>query len=308
MPAAANKQFKFVWQNRIDRISTTNEKFDFELEFGDGQSVSEFIPQKTWHDDFAPCNEKDFLISELPIYNGALDFYDAKHTSSQRKVLLKMIPWGKRCFQPNLVRMEETVHLKLDHPMVVKYFFTLFCDHKIYFVLEHPIGRTVQNVVELENSFSEERVAKIMWKVLEFVRFSYQQRIVIEGLSAENIYLDDLDNVKVANLEAARYEHMLGPQELEYFTQNIARNNWLAHLLYFMFTGRRQHDEPTKDGDSHLDSIKKIGDGFCGTKNSYVNELLGLLTNPDTMERNRFIYTADVDELKSLQIFSAIEE
>eukprot|EP00794_Sanderia_malayensis_P011210 gene11210-12386_t len=124
----------------------------------------------------------------------------AKHTSANIMVAIKMI--DKNLLDAdNLKKVEREVRImkKLSHPHIVKLYEVMHTDRMLYLVTEYAAGGEIFDHLVKRGRMSEKEARKTFHQILSAVEYLHSKRIVHRDLKAENLLLDENNNIKIAD-------------------------------------------------------------------------------------------------------------
>lgn len=85
----------------------------------------------------------------------------------------------------------------LAHPNVIKIHDTCKDSQFVYIFMEFVHGRELFDVIVEEGRLSEMRAVKIFYQLLRTIRYLHSQGVVHRDIKAENIMIDQEDNIKL---------------------------------------------------------------------------------------------------------------
>lgn len=137
--------------------------------------------------------------------------YLAEHPQYPEPVALKLIrfddkakdeaKWNRRLMK--LLRAEQDVSSKLDHPNIIKIFDSTIEKDYAYIVMEYFPGTTLEQYCGFQNLLPLHRVIGIIFKCAMALDYAYRQGIVHRDIKPANILVDEHDNVKITDFGLA---------------------------------------------------------------------------------------------------------
>ncbi|MDR1853894.1 MAG: protein kinase [Azoarcus sp.] len=137
--------------------------------------------------------------------------YEARHPKLSRPVAVKHIKLGgeggdakrhnRRLLK--LLRAEEAVSKRLDHPNIIRIFEVVIEAEQAYVVMEFFPGATLEKYCGFENRLPVHRVIGIIFKCCMALDYAYRQGIVHRDIKPANILIDDDDDVRISDFGLA---------------------------------------------------------------------------------------------------------
>lgn len=109
--------------------------------------------------------------------------------------------WNRRLLK--LLRAEESVARKLDHPNIIKIHEAVIEDEQAYIVMEYFPGTTLEDFCSFEKMLPIHRAVSIVFKCAMALDYAYRQGIVHRDIKPANILIDENDNVKITDFGLA---------------------------------------------------------------------------------------------------------
>ncbi|MDR3214258.1 MAG: protein kinase [Azoarcus sp.] len=137
--------------------------------------------------------------------------YEAIHPKQSRPVAVKLIRFGDESrdgTQMNrrllkLLRAEDAVARRLDHPNIIRIHEVLFEPEQAYVVMEYFPGMTLERFCGFEHRLPEHRVIGIIFKCCMALDYAYRQGIVHRDIKPANILVDENDDVRITDFGLA---------------------------------------------------------------------------------------------------------
>jgi serine/threonine-protein kinase len=132
----------------------------------------------------------------------------AQQASMQRRVAIKLLPSLGDITAQRFGR-EARIAASLRHPNIVTIIdYGQTDDAKLYLVMEHLDGKTLEQVIRRESTLSVQRTCHIAWQVLRALSHAHDKRVVHRDLKPSNLFLcptdDDSDFAKVLDFGLAK--------------------------------------------------------------------------------------------------------
>ncbi|MEC5399827.1 serine/threonine-protein kinase [Uliginosibacterium sp. H1] len=162
--------------------------------------------------------------------------------------------WNRRLLK--LLRAEESVARKLEHPNIIKIFEAVIGEEESYIVMEYFPGKTLEDFCSYEKLLPVHRSASIVFKVAMALDHAYRQGIVHRDIKPANILIDENDNVKITDFGLAMNVHKksdmdstfimgvgspayMSPEQIKSYPLNQKTDLYsLGVVLFHMLTGR----------------------------------------------------------------------
>ncbi|GAA5160287.1 serine/threonine-protein kinase [Viridibacterium curvum] len=109
--------------------------------------------------------------------------------------------WNRRLLK--LLRAEEGVARKLDHPHIIKIFEAVIEKEEAYIVMEFFNGKSLEEYCSYERMLPLHRTVSIVFKCCMALDYAYRQGIVHRDIKPANILMDENDNVKITDFGLA---------------------------------------------------------------------------------------------------------
>ncbi|OHT06746.1 CAMK family protein kinase [Tritrichomonas foetus] len=134
--------------------------------------------------------------------------YKAVHKPSGQIVALKEI--NKDFFETpeklNKTKREIDIAMKVDHPLIVHMYEHFENEQFIYLVMEYVEGSNMLDVINKYNVLPEGKARKYFQQIIRAIDYLHNTlNIVHRDLKAENILLDQNDNIKLIDFGLSRF-------------------------------------------------------------------------------------------------------
>ena len=230
---------------------------------------------------------KGFFLRQYKILahigtGGMSTVYLAEHSVMQRQVAIKVLPkkkLEKSVYLERFIREAQTI-ASLDHPNIVRAYDIDQEDDVHYIVMEHFLGRNLQEVVVQDGVMPFEMAADYVRQAALALEYAHQAGVVHRDVKPGNVLVNDQGLVKVLDLGLALFnehrfdgqlttlqdDNILGTADFLAPEQAIDSHNvdaradiyGLGGVLYFCLTGHppfptgtipqrllaHQHEEP----------------------------------------------------------------
>ncbi|WP_374510682.1 protein kinase [Niveibacterium sp.] len=136
-------------------------------------------------------------LAENPFYPEPIAL---KHISFNDKAK-DQAKWNRRLLK--LLRAEEAVSKRLNHPNIIRIFETVIEADQAYVVMEYFEGYSLERYCTFENLLPIHRVVSIIFKCCMALDYAYKNGIIHRDIKPANILIDDQDNVKITDFGLA---------------------------------------------------------------------------------------------------------
>ncbi|MCX9155157.1 protein kinase [Niveibacterium sp. 24ML] len=109
--------------------------------------------------------------------------------------------WNRRLLK--LLRAEEAVSKRLNHPNIIRIFETVIEANQAYVVMEYFEGYSLERYCTFDNLLPINRVVSIIFKCCMALDYAYKNGIIHRDIKPANILVDDQDNVKITDFGLA---------------------------------------------------------------------------------------------------------
>ncbi|GAB4057094.1 serine/threonine-protein kinase [Uliginosibacterium sediminicola] len=109
--------------------------------------------------------------------------------------------WNRRLLK--LLRAEEGVARKLDHPNIIKIFEAVIEEEQAYIVMEYFGGKSLEEYCSFDKMLPLHRTVSIVFKCCMALDYAYKQGIIHRDIKPANILIDEHDNVKITDFGLA---------------------------------------------------------------------------------------------------------
>ncbi|KAH6593048.1 hypothetical protein BASA61_004384 [Batrachochytrium salamandrivorans] len=148
----------------------------------------------------------DFEFGEILGEGSYSTVLSAKETSTGREFAVKML--DKRHIvrerKTKYVTVERDVLNRVQHPFIVKLFYTFQDDHSLYFVLELAKNGDLLSYLRRLGRFSVDGARFYMAEITAGVAFLHSMGVIHRDLKPENILLTSSNHIKIADFGTAR--------------------------------------------------------------------------------------------------------
>ncbi|MCL2876296.1 MAG: serine/threonine-protein kinase [Betaproteobacteria bacterium] len=136
--------------------------------------------------------------------------YEARHPNFPGPVAVKQVRFGggrdgaklnRRLLK--LLRAEEAVAQRLDHPNIIKIHEVVTEREQAYVVMEYFPGTTLERYCSFEHRLPVHRVTGIIFKCCMALDYAYRQGIVHRDIKPANILVDEKGDVRITDFGLA---------------------------------------------------------------------------------------------------------
>ena len=189
-------------------------------------------------------------LAENPFYPQPIAL---KHISFREKSKDEA-KWNRRLLK--LLRAEENLAGKLDHPNIIKIFEAVIEEDQAYIVMEYFGGKSLEEYCSFEKLLPLHRTVSIVFKCCMALDYAYRQGIVHRDIKPANILIDEQDNVKITDFGLAmninKNSHQdstfimgvgspayMSPEQIKSYPLNQKTDLYsLGIVLFHLLTGR----------------------------------------------------------------------
>ena len=150
---------------------------------------------------------KRYEIIKTLGHGGMADVYLALDTILNREVAIKVLKSDMASDPVSLERFrrEANASTKLSHPNIVELKDVVCEDNKLYLLFEHLDFDLKRYLDELGNENLNENVIKsFLYQILDGVAYCHSNKIIHRDLKPQNLLLDTLGRLKIADFGLAR--------------------------------------------------------------------------------------------------------
>ncbi|XP_050422050.1 serine/threonine-protein kinase grp [Adelges cooleyi] len=102
-----------------------------------------------------------------------------------------------------MVKKEATIHCRLKHPSIIKYFGQRHCKDSYYIFLEYASGGELFDRIEPDIGMPQSDARKFFKELIAGVEYLHNNGIVHRDLKPENLLLDEHGNLKISDFGLA---------------------------------------------------------------------------------------------------------
>ena len=136
-------------------------------------------------------------LAENPFYPEPIAL---KHVSFKDKAKDEA-KWNRRLLK--LLRAEQSVAERLDHPNIIKIFETVIEEEQAYVVMEYFPGESLERYCSFDKLLPVHRAVSIIFKCCMALDHAFKNGIVHRDIKPANILVDEQDNVKITDFGLA---------------------------------------------------------------------------------------------------------
>lgn len=214
-----------------------------------------YKPKYPAYPEFKMCNLADFDVSRGGKLGkgGFGNVFLGRHRQTSTPVAIKLI--GRQSIQksPKHVEYEETIHGRLYHPFIAKFYCTMADEatSDIYFALQYIPGNNLAKHIGMHHPIKNGHIQRWMAQIILALEYLHDQCIVYRDMKAENVIIDDAGNAMLIDFGLSVFDchrklkNVAGT--LEYTSPQMARRDFhgrevdyygLGILLYTIKAGR----------------------------------------------------------------------
>jgi serine/threonine protein kinase len=162
-------------------------------------------------------------------------------------------------------------------------------------------------------------LAKYVAQIVLALRYMHYNCVVYRDLKAENIMIDENDNIKLGDLGLAKYDcdndlsNLAGT--VEYLAPEVAGKRKygracdyysLAVLVYHLQTGRLPYKHKKEQKEAFIKQLAAGKQKIASTGNASADELIRILSDYDPVQRWSNVYV-NFEKFKGLKYFDGID-
>lgn len=267
------------------------------------QSTLLYKPKFPSYPAFKMCRLEDFDVSRSSKLGkgGFGNVFLGRHRQSGVPVALKLISHTSIKKSPKHVEFEETIHGRLYHPHIAKFYCTMAdaSSSDIFFALQYVPGDNLAKKLSKEFPVSHDLIQRWVAQIVLALEYLHDSCIVYRDMKAENIIIDSNNNAKLIDFGLSVFDcfnelrNVAGT--LEYTAPEMAARSahgreidfyGLGILLFTMKTGRL----PLPFKRSGMDKkayLSYVAETFHipKTQDPIYDDLIGHLCNRDPRQR-----------------------
>lgn len=189
--------------------------------------------------------------------NGSV--FKATDIVSHLPVAIKMVPKTKTQMD-QYVEEEIEIMCSLHHPLIVDIFYFFQDDDMYYIVMEYAKNGTLYDYINQKGNLPEDEAKRIFAQLVTVLMYLHNdQHVFHRDLKAENILLDENNNVRLSDFGMARnfmpnqkFDTICGspaymaPEVIQGHPYDLKSDVWsMGILLYAMVCGQLPFDDPS---------------------------------------------------------------
>ena len=93
----------------------------------------------------------------------------------------------------------------IDHPNIIQLFEVMETKRNLFLVLEHASGGEVLDMIMSKGKLTEDQARKYIRQIVSALDYCHSKKIVHRDLKAENLLLDDEDNIKISDFGLSNF-------------------------------------------------------------------------------------------------------
>jgi len=106
--------------------------------------------------------------------------------------------------QEKHIRTERDVLINIDHPFVIKFFYSFQNDRKLFFALEYCPGGELFNLLQKKKRFSEDQARFYSAQMILALEHLHEKDIIYRDLKPENVLIDKQGYVRITDFGLSR--------------------------------------------------------------------------------------------------------
>lgn len=291
-----------------------------------GSSEYPYRPKFPTNPRLGLCQIDDFNFngSDRLGKGGFGQVFKATHVPTGSVVAIKLLPAASVKDKPERVANEETIQYALKGGYTGELLCTMTNEkHDVFFAIEYFAGGNLLRQLNTMFPLTRQLLVKYVAQIVLTLRQMHADCIVYRDLKAENIMIDEDDNIKLIDFGLAVRDcgnsltNVAGT--LEYMAPEVAaRKRYgrslqkrygrasdyfsLAVLVHLLYTSKLpyRHDRDKKDEFTLMLASGKIS--IPPTGDGPVDELIGVLSERDSGRRWQMVHV-DFERFKTLAFF-----
>jgi serum/glucocorticoid-regulated kinase 2 len=108
--------------------------------------------------------------------------------------------------QEKHVRTERDVLINIDHPFVIKFFYSFQNERKLFFALEYCPGGELFNLLQKKKRFSEDQARFYSAQMILALEHLHEKDIIYRDLKPENVLIDSTGYVRITDFGLSRMD------------------------------------------------------------------------------------------------------
>jgi len=97
------------------------------------------------------------------------------------------------------IRTEISIHKKLDHPNIIKFYDYIHKDHHVYLVLDFAESGNLYSYIHKRKSLSPEEIFRFFYQSTLAIQYLHQNDVLHRDIKPENLLLDKHKNIKLCD-------------------------------------------------------------------------------------------------------------
>ena len=108
--------------------------------------------------------------------------------------------------QEKHVKTERDVLINIEHPFVIKFFYSFQNDRKLYFALEYCAGGELFNLLQKKRRFSEDQAKFYAAQMVLALEHLHDKDIIYRDLKPENVLIDKVGYIRITDFGLSRMD------------------------------------------------------------------------------------------------------
>ena len=108
--------------------------------------------------------------------------------------------------QERHVKTERDVQINIDHPFVIKFFYSFQNDRKLFFALEYCPGGELFNLLQKKKRFSEDQARFYSAQMVLALEHLHAKDIIYRDLKPENVLIDKVGYIRITDFGLSRMD------------------------------------------------------------------------------------------------------
>jgi len=123
-----------------------------------------------------------------------------KKTGKQHAIkMISMHPTKMTSSDLHNIKTEISIHRKLEHPNIVKFYDYIQKDHHVYLVLDYAEGGNLYSYIHKKKNLSADEIFRFFYQTCLAFQYLHQNDVLHRDLKPENLLLDKDRNIKLCD-------------------------------------------------------------------------------------------------------------
>lgn len=97
------------------------------------------------------------------------------------------------------IRTEITIHRKIDHPNIIKFYDYIQEDQNVYLILDYAENGNLYSYMHRRKSLTQTEIFRFFHQTCLAVQYLHSNDIIHRDLKPENLLLDKTHNIKICD-------------------------------------------------------------------------------------------------------------